>query len=64
MQTGRHQGMTTNERIAMDNKCYEKIKAFNYFEFLIMNQDSIYEDIYLILLMLFCQNSKKIVLFS
>ena len=45
MEIERHRGMIANEHIRIDSNSYEKVKTFKYLSSLLINQNSIQEEI-------------------
>ena len=44
METGRHEGMVTNQHIRIGSNSYEKVKTFKYLGSLLTNQNSVQEE--------------------
>jgi hypothetical protein len=45
MKIGRHRGLITNQQIRLGSNSYEKGKTFKYLESLVINQNSIQDEI-------------------
>ena len=45
MEIGRHSGIIVNAHMKVGSNCYEKVKTFEYLDYLLTNQNSVQEEI-------------------